>query len=117
MKKLFLIFASFMLAVFCGCSDNGGYDFISSDGFYSSEGEMISELSQAEKEYLEELFDDAEWKDGMLKYRYGYVFSISDTIVEYTPDGAFYDRENDRSFAVSEEQRKHINDLFGIRDD
>ncbi len=50
----------------------------------------------------------------MLKYHYDYVFVIPNATVEYTPDGAFYDRENDRSFSVPYEQRNQINEMFGL---
>ncbi len=100
--------------VFCGCSDSGSDNSYTEVCSVNNEAAVISDLSQEETEYLTELFENAKWRKGMLKYHYDYVFVLPNATLEYTPDGAFYDRENDRSFSVPYEQRNELNEMFGL---
>lgn len=122
-RKIICILPLIIAILICGCSNNErrehsnddtNYSVMDSYGIFQSDGEKVSELSQENIEYLTKLFENAKWRKGMLKYHYDYVFVLPNATLEYTPDGAFYDRENDRSFSVPYEQRNEINEMFGL---
>ncbi len=101
----------------CGCSDSIKYEASSIQIHGSFDGtEIDNELSLEDAEYLISLWNDAEWSDGMLKFRYPLGFEFDDTVIEYAPDVyVFYDRENDRSFEVPKEHYERIESIIGLQ--
>jgi len=115
MKKLiaFLLALIFVLSL-VGCSQEI-YKLPHDQFCYSADDSQTYELNKNAKQYIIDLLNNASWINDLSNCNSDFVFYTQAQEIRYHSEcGTFNDYTNQKSMAVSEEQRTAINTMLGI---